>query len=168
MSDTVLRAPTKKVFISQERINTSVERDSAHCMFADAIKDSIPSAQRPEVDIQTVRWSDPEAGYRYVYLTPRAVQDAIIHFDTGEKNKLKPFTFTLPSKEAQMFPLCTLTEEQKASKRKYNESYKEREIVVGKVNGQGREDVVGVIGGTPPPRVPGGRRRIFVLKQMRA
>jgi len=162
MTQAVLRAPNKSIFVSQENIDFAIKKDSSHCMFADAIKDNITSAQRPEVDIQTIRWSDPEAGYRYVYLTPSSVQEAIVKWDRGEK--IEPFTYKLKSKEAQMFPLSSLSEEQKADKREYNAK---RKLVVGKANGQGREEVVGIVGGTPPPRVPGGRRRIFGIKAFR-
>lgn len=35
------------------------------------------------VDLQSIRFSDPSRGLRYVYLTPRIAQEALILFDEG-------------------------------------------------------------------------------------
>src|SRR6266478_3170476 len=123
------KAPRFTIKVSQERIDTSVERDSAHCMFADAIGDCIPSSERRSVDLQTIRWSDKNTGKRYVYLTPRKVQEYIINFDAGAKEKITPFEVVL--KNGQTTSLYTLTAKQKEDKRDYNQKVRERTLIVG-------------------------------------
>ena len=52
-------------------------------MIAEAIKRAFPKASAVAVDISTCRFSDLSKGLRYVYLTPRTAQDAIVDFDEG-------------------------------------------------------------------------------------
>jgi hypothetical protein len=52
-------------------------------MIADAIKEAIPNAQSVAVDLVTIRWTDPVRELRYIYLTPRRAQLALIDFDRG-------------------------------------------------------------------------------------
>src|SRR5262245_26872870 len=80
------RAPGVVIEVTQEFIDESVRRDSAHCMIAEALKKAVPGARYVSVDIQTIRFSDPDQGkrpYRYTYLTPRSGQLALIQFDAG-------------------------------------------------------------------------------------
>ena len=83
------------VEVTQEHIDTAIPSDSAHCMIADAIRAAVPQAKKIAVDLQAIRFTDPEKGQRYVYFTPTIGQDALIAFDEG--TPIKPFSFTLRS-----------------------------------------------------------------------
>jgi hypothetical protein len=83
-----------KVRVSQEHIENGVCKDSHHCMIADAIKATYPAAQYILVDLQSIRFSDPDRGERYTYLTPPTAQANLLRFDRGDKS-IQPFTFTL-------------------------------------------------------------------------
>ncbi len=77
------RAPKVKLEITQEIIDDAIERDSSHCLWAEAIKSAYPGASRVSVDLQTMRFTDPAKGLRYTYLTPRIAQVALVNFDQG-------------------------------------------------------------------------------------
>jgi hypothetical protein len=62
-------------------------------MIAEAIAAAVPQAKYISVDLATIRFTDPQAGMRYVYLTPRSAQEALLAFDQGEK--VEPFKVTL-------------------------------------------------------------------------
>jgi hypothetical protein len=79
--------------VSQEEINQSTERDSHHCMIADAVKRTIPSATYISVDVQSIRFTEASTGLRYTFLTPAVAQRNLLKFDKGEK--VKPFGFML-------------------------------------------------------------------------
>lgn len=81
------------VEVSPDLISTATRADSSHCMIADAVKLAVPDATGISVDLQTIRFSDRKRRLRYVYLTPRIAQLALVEFDAGEKPK--PFTFRL-------------------------------------------------------------------------
>lgn len=89
----VPRSRRVDVEVTPEVIKTAVEGDSGHCMIADAVKAAVPNARNISVDLQTIRFSDPVKRMRYVYLTPRMAQLALVDFDGGEKPE--PFTFRL-------------------------------------------------------------------------
>ena len=78
-------SPNFVIRVTQQIIDTAVPKDSNHCMVADAIKAALPEAASVTVDLQSVRFSDPSRGLRYVYLTPRIAQEALILFDEGMK-----------------------------------------------------------------------------------
>ncbi|MDP9224135.1 MAG: hypothetical protein M3P18_09820 [Actinomycetota bacterium] len=78
-------SPARTITVAQDIIDTSTQRDSSHCMIAEAIKRALPEAQYISVDLATIRFSDTAAGRRYVYLTPRSAQQALLEFDQGEK-----------------------------------------------------------------------------------
>jgi hypothetical protein len=86
-------APRVWVTVSQETIDAACEADSGHCMIADAMTASIPAASRTSADLATLRFTDKDKGLRYVYLTPRWVQEALLRFDMGDRPK--PFRFQL-------------------------------------------------------------------------
>ena len=88
-----LRAPRHKIKVNEEVISTARRANSAHCVGADAIKWQVPHAANISVDLQTVRYSDRTRGERYVYLTPRILQECIIAWDAGQVPK--PFNFSL-------------------------------------------------------------------------
>jgi hypothetical protein len=81
------------VSVTAEHIERAIPMDSSHCMIADAIKAAVPKAKSVSVDLASIRWTDPRAGKRYLYLTPPSVQQALIRFDNGQKPT--PFRFTL-------------------------------------------------------------------------
>jgi hypothetical protein len=70
-------------------------------MIADAVYAAVPGAKSVSVDLATIRWTDPEKGVRYTYLTPRPAQLALLDFDEGRK--IEPFRFELRN------PMVTLT-----------------------------------------------------------
>ena len=78
------RAPRVRLDVTADVIRDSKTRDSSHCMVAEAVRIAYPDAQNVAVDIQTIRFSDFKKGFRYVYLTPRVAQEAIIRFDQGD------------------------------------------------------------------------------------
>lgn len=81
------------VTITPEIIEQSTQRNSGHCMIAEAIRAAVPGLQAISVDLQTIRFTDRELRTRLVYLTPRQAQRALIHFDQGEP--VEPFTIKL-------------------------------------------------------------------------
>jgi hypothetical protein len=87
------RSPRLVIDVPQDIIETSTERDSSHCMIADAIARAVPQAKYISVDLATIRFTDLDAGVRYIYLTPRPAQAALLAFDQGEKPE--PFKLRL-------------------------------------------------------------------------
>lgn len=77
-------SPRLTISIDRETIEASTRRKSSHCMIAEAIKRAIPRATGVSVDLQAIRWTDPDLQLRYVFLTPREAQVALIHFDRGQ------------------------------------------------------------------------------------
>jgi hypothetical protein len=83
-----------EISVEQKHINEALRANSSHCAIAMAIKDAVPHARFVAVDLQTIRWSDPRKGVRYVFLTPSVAQHSvIIPFDSGEE--CKPVTFRM-------------------------------------------------------------------------
>jgi len=76
-------APRLKFSVDAKSIEEAVERDSSHCMIAESVKKMYPEAKYVSVDIQTIRFSNRKKKERYVYLTPRNAQVAIVEFDVG-------------------------------------------------------------------------------------
>lgn len=85
--------PRVRVQVKKETITKAVTADSSKCWIAEAIKEQVPAATHVAVDLQTVRFTDPQKGLRYVYLTPYAAQLALIAFDEGTPPD--PFSFIL-------------------------------------------------------------------------
>lgn len=112
-----------RVTVSKEHIENGVEKNSQHCMIADAIKAACPKAQYIMVDLQSIRFSDKSKKKRYVYMTPAIAQHNLIQFDQG--NPVKPFTFSLttPAKATAMQGKHT-TERAKATNRKATAKYR--------------------------------------------
>lgn len=75
------------ISITQDLIETSERRSSSHCMIADAVKDagrrSGMHMTSVAVDLQTIRFTDKTAMVRYIFLTPRLCQQALVDFDQG-------------------------------------------------------------------------------------
>ena len=87
------RSPRTEIEVGQEQIDNSLKRSSSHCMIAEAIKATIPSAKYVSVDLQTIRYTDREKGIRLTYLTPRSCQVNLVKFDQGIPPE--PFKFRL-------------------------------------------------------------------------
>lgn len=90
---TRIKAPQIRVTIDQDTISDSVERSSSHCMIAEAIKRAAPQFGGVSVDLTSIRFTDKERHLRFVYITPRVAQIALIDFDRGIMPK--PFSFLL-------------------------------------------------------------------------
>lgn len=87
--------PSVGIRVTEKQIATAIPKNSHHCMIADAVKVAIPEATNIYVDVQSIRYTDRKGRRRYVYLTPKLAQHAILAFDQGQKNKLKPFEFRI-------------------------------------------------------------------------
>jgi hypothetical protein len=84
-------SPQVTVSVDQDQIDDAIRRDSRHCWIAEAIKVVVPNMTAVTVDLQTIRFTDPEKRLRYSYLTPHSCHIALI--DRGIQPE--PFTFTL-------------------------------------------------------------------------
>jgi hypothetical protein len=139
------RAPIVTCHVTKDIVATSVARNSNHCIMAEALKKALPHLKCLSVDIQTIRASDFEKGERYVYLTPRDCQVAIIDFDRGKTPK--PFKFTLRAGQ-------TIASGKNNRKQKPSAKAKMRRPVKGN-----RQSMLEVVGGVAPPRSIGQRRQ---------
>jgi hypothetical protein len=97
------KPPTPRVVIpvTLDIIERAEQRDSSHCMIAEAIREAVPGASAIAVDLQSIRWSDAVLRLRYVYMTPPICQVALVSFDQGLHTN--PFSFTLA--RAQILPM---------------------------------------------------------------
>lgn len=86
-------SPRVHVNVTGDVIEAAERRDSSHCMIADAIRVAVPNAKFISVDLATIRFTDLLAGKRYIYLTPRSAQLALVKFDQGEATE--PFQFRI-------------------------------------------------------------------------
>lgn len=146
---TVPRAPHFAVSLTEKLIYESEQRNSSHCMFAEALKEARPKATRVSVDLQTIRFT--EGNRRYVYLTPRQCQVAIVKFDQGIP--CKPFNFRL--RNGQSTPSHGKKERAKIIPAKGYTSLKHGDVP-DKIGGQ-----------TPPVDVRSvGNRRSFGLRAL--
>lgn len=96
-------SPKLVVRVTDELIDTAVPKDSEHCMIADAIKAAFPSAKSIAVDLATCRFSDPDKGLRYIYLTPRFAQAALVDFDEGRRPQAFQFELTRAAQIITMY-----------------------------------------------------------------
>lgn len=150
-------APQLNFEVTAETIQTSIARDSSHCMIADALQQAMPNASYITVDLATIRFSDTTAGWRYIYLTPRAAQEALIRFDQGEP--VEPFA--VQQRACQMVVTGTAKRARRnppdpdnpdcGSSGSEGWAKRPRKHVVGANNG-GKGIIVG---GEPPPLGPG-------------
>lgn len=155
------RAPKVVLPVTMEQIETATKADSSHCMIADAIKAAVPGAANVSVDLQTIRFSDPKKRRRYVYLTPRRAQEALIEFDQGRG--VEPFEVTLRGGHV------TAMNQRKAAEGGRAEPGRSRKLVTRGNSGRVPE----VMGGPPPPigalaskATKIGRRREFGLRAL--
>lgn len=165
----IARAPRiTGINVAEDVIDLAIPRDSGHCMIADAIQQAVPGAKRISVDVQTIRFTDPDQPFRYIYLTPRIVQQAIIQFDRG----IKPVPFSFALRSGQVVNAGKVAS---SFKRRTTDSPllpKKAVLVPSKRGGAGRGPLHDVVGGTPPPlsagsnssRLPRNQRRQFGLR----
>lgn len=90
-----------RVGITTTDIQLAVRKNSHRCMIAEAIRRDIPYANRVVVDLQSIRYTDDQAGIRYFFFTPPVAQEALLAFDEGRP--VEPFEFDL-RKPAQIRP----------------------------------------------------------------
>lgn len=162
------RCPVIKAEITQDIIDTSVPKNSGHCMIADAVKLAAPWGTHVSADLATIRVTDPRNGLRYTYLMPRFGQVALLDFDEGVKPE--PFSITLRgglvtlSRSKENKP--ELSEAQKAQRVAASAASREalkKAKVVPSASKWGQPERVG---GSPPPKVRTGLRREFGLRAM--
>jgi hypothetical protein len=166
--------------VTQDIIDRSCVADSSHCMIADAVRRAVPDARSVTVDIQTIRYSLPGTRKRYLYLTPRQAQLALLDFDAGQKPQpftaqLRPAMITAMRGNART-PRPEYKETHRASLDKAREFSPARgRAKLGGPVGNPRRD-----GGQPPPTgalaagrgtgrtgdIPTARRRKFGLRGM--
>jgi hypothetical protein len=82
-----------RVKVTRELIERATQRDSRHCMIAEAIKAASPRYLNISVDLQTIRYTDPRTKKRYTCLTPPVAGHALVEFDQGRP--VEPFAITL-------------------------------------------------------------------------
>lgn len=153
------RAPRLLIRVTQGHIDTALPKDSEHCMIADAIKAAVPSARRVSVDLQTIRFSDPKRGLRYVYLTPRLPQEALIDFDEGKK--VSPMQFRL-AKAAQIISM----QRGPSGKQKPVHDLGRKHLAFTETEKK-QGNVPTVMGGRTPPVSRRGKRREFGIRGFR-
>jgi hypothetical protein len=160
------KAPRVIVEVTQDLIDNSIERDSSHCMIAEAVKLAYPAAQRVSVDLQTIRFSDPNRRLRYVYLTPRTGQLALVDFDQGTPPE--PFDMRLQS--GQVVPMeassSNLQSEAALAARRMNavKARQANEMKRASIVLRQAGTVPDRVGGKTPPTTPFARRRTFGLR----
>lgn len=159
------RTPTVDLNVTQEVIDESIQRDSSHCMIAEAVRLAVPTAQRISVDLQTIRFSDPDRNLRYTYLTPRTAQVALINYDQGRK----PEAFSIQLRRGQV----TKANPRKAGRPRTGETDAQRKQRLDALKkatlrmNQGEADrgtVPDKIGGSTPPVMGMAKRRSFGLR----
>jgi hypothetical protein len=143
-------APRLAICVGQGVIDEGVTADSSHCMIAEAIKAAVPNARSISVDLQTVRFTDPERKLRFTYLTPRVAQVALINFDQGVAPR--PFRFQL--RDGQVTTACHATRRALGLGRKDPLTGAEVRGRVGLSSDRDDGSVPEVMGGQPPPIGP--------------
>jgi hypothetical protein len=144
----------KNVVVTPDIIDRAVVKNSNHCMAAEAIKAANRHLSHISVDIQTIRASDPMRRQRYIWLTPRKVQTAIIAFDQG--NEVQPFNFRL--QHGQTIPIKETVKAAavKAKRQAYDKKRKKRSKAVIKAKQPG--GMPSIVGGKAPPKAAGATR----------
>jgi hypothetical protein len=157
------KAPRVAVQVTREIIDSAEQRDSSHCMIAEAVKAAVPGAAKVSVDLQTIRFTDPQRRLRYVYLTPRQAQLALVAFDQGLHTD--PFSMTL--RGAQVLKVGDPKAPRPEGKTPPMPEGKRVELVQRQNDHPGVPEVVG---GYAPPVAAlsntryGGKRRAFGLR----
>lgn len=145
--------------VTQEIINNATQRDSSHCVIADAVRAALPDVTRVTVDLQTIRFTLP-GGERVIYLTPASEQALLVNFDQGQKPSPRDMYLSHP---IQILP----------ARDRSGESQKRTTVVKHKrraTENHGAQIEVTVEGGKLPPTAAlsntRGRRRTFGLRTL--
>jgi hypothetical protein len=162
-------SPQVVVEVTQEAIADGIMRDSSHCMIAEAVKVAFPGATRVSVDLQTIRFTDPQKRLRYTYLTPRVAQIHLIEMDQGRREHIIPFRFRLRKGQVtaagQRYRQATdHTRDQTQAAR--DASLLNRQRLVRRATDANGPAVPDVVGGRTPPTTPFARRRAFGLRAL--
>lgn len=163
------KTPRPIIDVGEPHCERAIQRDSSHCAVADAIAEQVPNARNISVDLQTIRWSDPSVGLRYIYLTPRPAQEMLIAIDEGWDDLVKPIRFEL--RNAQVVPMKRRVTDTNGVRKQtpYGKT------TLAKADRQGTGGSLIRTGGKPPPlaalanspRKTLGKRRAFGLKSLR-
>jgi hypothetical protein len=94
--------PRLDVQITPENWDRAVRSSSGGCLIADAIKQQYPQFSHVAVDMATIRITDREAGYRYIYLSPDEAQHLLLAYDQGWS---QPFDRVRTRKPVQIVPI---------------------------------------------------------------
>lgn len=140
-------APRVHIKVDQETIDEAVERNSNSCMVSNAIKKAYPNLKYVGGDIQTFRASDPAKGERYIWLTPKSIQQMIVDFDAGKRPR--PFSFYF--RDGQVI-------EAKSSTKGVKRPRKATKARLRTARGGNRRTVPERVGGKAPPKAIGSRR----------
>jgi hypothetical protein len=148
-----LHTPEVYVHVTAEVIEKAERRNSGHCMVSDAVKACVPWARNIATDLQTIRFSHPERGRRYIYLTPRSAQVALLAFDQGESTK--PFSFRLKQGQAVLSVSRQVSAEERArgQEARARRAKAERAELAIKTRGETSHNMPApnVVGGVAPP-----------------
>jgi hypothetical protein len=159
-------APQLEIIVDETTISHSQQRQSSHCMIAEALHQIVPNARSISVDLQTIRFSDPEKRLRYTYLTPRIAQVNIIKFDQGELPE--PFDFRL--RGGQVTKMMSYQERNTPQPRlplETDGSISTSEIGTSAAMTKGSERLLARrVGGKPPPLGNLAKRRAFGLRAL--
>lgn len=159
------RPPRVDVEVTKEIIEGSEQRSSSHCMLAEAVRRTYPGATSISVDLQTIRFSDSKKGYRFVYLTPRKCQVALVMFDRGLHSE--PFRFVLKGGQ-----VAKMGHYESRPRPKGRGVASLPEGLKSELHAPRGNCVPSVVGGKPPPTGPlsntryAGQRRAFGLRRL--
>ena len=155
------RAPRLRLEITEELIEAGVTRSSSHCPIAEAVRVAFPEARQISVDLQTIRFTDPKRGLRYIYLTPRVGQVGLVSTDDGVRPA--PYSMTIQGGQVVKSGQSTtkLTEAQLEQRKKA--------AALGRakmVNRGSTRSVPDRVGGRTPPSSNFAKRRAFGLRDL--
>lgn len=154
------RSPMVTVTATPEIIEKAIPANSGHCVWADAVKQAYPDAQRISVDLATIRFTDPKKGQRYTYLTPRSVQVSLVNFDQG----IKPEPMSVRLKGG----IVTKSSPKGGTGKAHSPIPPRRATLAPDYEGTTSGNVVDRVGGKTPPLAAygnrGGQRREFGLR----
>jgi hypothetical protein len=128
--------PTRiRVNVTEELVKRATQRDSRHCMIAEALALDNPTFRKIEVDIATIRWTNVRTKKRYICLTPDPAAEALIDFDQG--NPVEPFAMTVtpiqvtPSTRTVKKPDGTHTRKQGRGRKQLRVNKQGQEVIEG-------------------------------------
>lgn len=166
MTKKIALAPRLTVEVTHEIISQSVQRDSSHCMIADAVRAAFPTATHVSVDLQTIRFSDPDKNLRYTYLTPRSGQIGLVEFDQG----IAPVPMRFQLRNGQVTRRNSGRSGAAKSRERGTETPRPDLASARLTSRSGTsthgETIPARIGGRTPPTTPFARRRAFGLRAL--